>query len=221
MVQFIKKYRHGLIILAYAIVYMLFFEYLECRPVWGFHVIDTVFDDYIPFCEYFIVPYLLWFPYQILTVLYFIFRNKNKKEYYQLIFNMMMGMTVFLIVSYAYPNVLHLRPSEFPRENVFTDMVRWLYRTDTPTNVLPSIHVFNSLAACIAIAQSEQLKKHPVISNGAYILAGLIILATMFLKQHSVIDVMGAVLMAYTLYQFVYATEKKKVPSVSRSREFG
>ena len=65
MVQFIKKYRHGLIILAYAIVYMLFFEYLECRPVWGFHVIDTVFDDYIPFCEYFIVPYLLWFPYQI------------------------------------------------------------------------------------------------------------------------------------------------------------
>ena len=42
MVQFIKKYRHGLIILAYAIVYMLFFEYLECRPVWGFHVIDTV-----------------------------------------------------------------------------------------------------------------------------------------------------------------------------------
>ena len=82
-------------------------------------MIDTVFDDYIPFCEYFIVPYLLWFPYQILTVLYFIFRNKNKKEYYQLIFNMMMGMTVFLIVSYAYPNVLHLRPSEFPRERVY------------------------------------------------------------------------------------------------------
>ena len=48
MVQFIKKYRHGLIILAYAIVYMLFFEYLECRPVWGFHVIDTVFDAAIP-----------------------------------------------------------------------------------------------------------------------------------------------------------------------------
>ena len=45
MVQFIKKYRHGLIILAYAIVYMLFFEYLERRPVRGFHVIDTVFDD--------------------------------------------------------------------------------------------------------------------------------------------------------------------------------
>lgn len=55
-------------------------------------------------------------------------------------------MTIFLIVSYAYPNAQHLRPVEFPRDNIFTDVVRWLYKTDTPTNILPSIHVFNSLA---------------------------------------------------------------------------
>ena len=204
MVQFIKKYRHGLIILAYAIVYMLFFEYLECRPVWGFHVIDTVFDDYIPFCEYFIVPYLLWFPYQILTVLYFIFRNKNKKEYYQLIFNMMMGMTVFLIVSYAYPNVLHLRPSELPRENVFTDMVRWLYRTDTPTNVLPSIHVFNSLAVHMSLTNCEALRDHKVVRYGSLVLTLLIIMSTMFLKQHSVIDVCCGATLALFGYLFFY-----------------
>ena len=204
MVQFIKKYRHGLIILAYAIVYMLFFEYLECRPVWGFHVIDTVFDDYIPFCEYFIVPYLLWFPYQILTVLYFIFRNKNKKEYYQLIFNMMMGMTVFLIVSYAYPNVLHLRPSEFPRENVCTDMVRWLYRTDTPTNVLPSIHVFNSLAVHMSLTNCEALRDHKGVRYGSLVLTLLIIMSTMFLKQHSVIDVCCGATLALFGYLFFY-----------------
>ena len=204
MVQFIKKYRHGLIILAYAIVYMLFFEYLECRPVWGFHVIDTVFDDYIPFCEYFIVPYLLWFPYQILTVLYFIFRNKNKKEYYQLIFNMMMGMTVFLIVSYAYPNVLHLRPPEFPRENVFTDMVRWLYRTDTPTNVLPSIHVFNSLAVHMSLTNCEALRDHKGVRYGSLVLTLLIIMSTMFLKQHSVIDVCCGATLALFGYLFFY-----------------
>ena len=204
MVQFIKKYRHGLIILAYAIVYMLFFEYLECRPVWGFHVIDTVFDDYIPFCEYFIVPYLLWFPYQILTVLYFIFRNKNKKEYYQLIFNMMMGMTVFLIVSYAYPNVLHLRPSEFPRENVITDMVRWLYRTDTPTNVLPSIHVFNSLAVHMSLTNCEALRDHKGVRYGSLVLTLLIIMSTMFLKQHSVIDVCCGATLALFGYLFFY-----------------
>ncbi len=204
MVQFIKKYRHGLIILAYAIVYLTFFRYLEHRPVRGFHVIDTVFDSHIPFCEYFIVPYLLWFPYQIATVLYFIFINKNKKEYYQLILNMMMGMTIFLIVSYIYPNVLHLRPSEFPRENVFTDMVRWLYRADTPTNVLPSIHVFNSLAVHMSLTNCESLRDHRGVRYGSLVLTLLIILSTMFLKQHSVIDVCCGATLALFGYLFFY-----------------
>ena len=204
MVRFIKKYKHGLIILAYAIVYMIFFNYLEHRPIRGFHVIDTVFDDHIPFCEYFIVPYLLWFPYQIITVLYFIFRNKNKKEYYQLISNMMMGMTIFLIVSYVYPNVLHLRPTEFPRENVFTDMVKWLYRTDTPTNVLPSIHVFNSLAVHMSLTNCESLRGNKKVKYSSLILTLLIIMSTMFLKQHSVIDVCCGATLALFGYLFFY-----------------
>ena len=204
MVQFIKKYKHGLIILAYAIVYLTLFGYLEQKPVHGFHVIDTVFDSHIPFCEYFIVPYLLWFPYQIVTVLYFIFINKNKKEYYQLILNMMMGMTIFLIVSYIYPNVLHLRPSELPRENVFTDMVRWLYRTDTPTNVLPSIHVFNSLAVHMSLTNCEALRDHKSVRYGSLVLTLLIILSTMFLKQHSVIDVCCGATLALFGYLFFY-----------------
>ena len=43
---------------------------------------------------------------------------------------------------------------------MFTDMVKVLYKTDTPTNVLPSIHVFNSIGAGIAISHSNDLKKH-------------------------------------------------------------
>ena len=146
MAKFIRKYKHGLAIILYALLYIILFAWLENRPVHMYHVIHTVFDDMIPFCEYFIVPYMLWFPYMIMAVFYFIFINKNKHEYWQLALNLMMGMTVFLIVSFLYPNIQHLRPSEFPRDNVFTDAVRWLYSTDTPTNILPSIHVFNSLA---------------------------------------------------------------------------
>lgn len=193
--EFFKKYKHGLVISVYSCIYLLFFFYLERMPVHGYHVVHTVFDDLIPFHEIFIVPYLLWFPYMIGTVLYFIFVNKNKREYYQLICNMMMGMTIFLIVSYVYPNVLHLRPTEFPRENIFTDMVRWLYRTDTSTNVLPSIHVFNSLAIHMALTSCGELKKHKWVRRSSLYLTVLIIMSTMFLKQHSVIDVcMGATL---------------------------
>lgn len=64
----------------------------------------------IPFCEYFIIPYLMWFLYIALTVGYFAFINKNKQEYYQLIFTLGLGMTLFLVVSYFYPNGQDLRP---------------------------------------------------------------------------------------------------------------
>lgn len=108
----------------------------------------------------------------------------------------------------------------FERDNIFVDAVRMLYRTDTCTNVFPSLHVFNTLCACIAIHKSQALKKHKAVCIGAYVLGALIIMATMFLKQHSVLDVTGAFIMAYLLYHWVYAEETKKVPGYSKRPVF-
>lgn len=211
LVEFLKKYKHGLVILIYCLVYLMLFSYLEHRTVPAYNVVHTVFDDMIPFCEFFIVPYLLWFPYMVFAVIYFIFFNKNKHEYYQLIFNLMMGMTIFLIVSYIYPNIQHLRPAEFPRDNIFTHAVQMLYATDTPTNILPSIHVFNSLAIHMSLTNCEALREHRKIRYSSLVLTVLIIMSTMFLKQHSVIDVcMGATLalFGYLLFYPERNTEK-------------
>ncbi|WP_122641757.1 phosphatase PAP2 family protein [Luxibacter massiliensis] len=213
----IRKYKHAWVF-AYILVYMPWFVYLEKHVTTNYHVIHSVIDDKIPFIEYFIVPYLLWFVFIIATFLYFFFTDVE--GFYKLAKLMFAGMTIFLIISTLIPNGLNLRPVYFERDNIFVDMVRALYKTDTPTNVLPSLHVFNSIGACIAIFHSEALKKHPIISWSAYILSGLIILATMFLKQHSVIDVMAAVLMAYILYQFVYESERKKVFKLAKQAAF-
>ena len=193
--SFVKRYKHGLVILVYGIIYMFFFQYLEQRQIYGYHIIHTIFDDMIPFCEWFIIPYILWFPYVFITIIYFVFFNEDKHEYYQLAFNLMMGMTVFLIVSFLFPNMQQLRPAVFPRENIFVDAVRLLYRTDTPTNILPSMHVFVSLAVYMSLSSCKSLQKHVVIRRSSLALTILIILSTMFLKQHSVIDVcMGSTL---------------------------
>ncbi|MCQ5081231.1 phosphoesterase, partial [Gemmiger formicilis] len=40
----------------------------------------------------------------------------------------------------------------------------------------------------------------------------------MFLKQHSVLDVFGAVIMAYVLYKVVYEPEKKMIPQLSKQK---
>ena len=72
---------------------------------------------------------------------------------------------------------------------IFTQLIAGIYRTDTPTNILPSIHVFNSLAVYFAIHNCQTLKDKKWLQGGSLILSSLIILSTMFIKQHSVIDV--------------------------------
>lgn len=211
--KLIQKYKHAWVLL-YALIYMPWFLYLEKHVTTDFHVIEIPLDDKIPFVEYFIVPYLLWFAFIAVTIGYFFFADKA--GYYKLTAFLFTGMTIFLIVSTLYPNGQTLRPVTFARDNIFVDMVKTLYKTDTPTNVLPSIHVFNSIGAYIAISHSEKLRSKKWIRYGAFILTVLIILATMFLKQHSIIDVITAGIMAVVMYQVIYAAELKKETSLSK-----
>ena len=158
----------------------------------------------IPFCEYFVIPYFLWFAFIAVALIYFGFFNKNLKEYYQLAFNLGIGMTLFLIISYIYPNGQDLRPETFANDNIFTQMVQYLYSIDTPTNVFPSIHVYNSVAVAIAFMTCRKLQKHPAVRYGTVALAISIVLATMFLKQHSVSDVCCALIMNLGSYMLLY-----------------
>ncbi len=216
--DFIKKWGTKLIVPLYMIFYLASFTYLENRVTYRFHVIHSSLDSLVPFCEYFVIPYFLWFAYIAVTVLWFMFKNKDEKEYMQLIFNLGIGMTVFIIVSWVYPNGHFLRPISFPRDNVFTDMVRFLYSIDTPTNVLPSIHVYNSIAAFIAIARCRALKNNRLVVGGTFILTVSIVAATMFLKQHTVVDVVLALALNVVVYLLVYRPEDSRV--VVRRREY-
>jgi len=117
------------------------------------------------------------------------------------------GMTIFLFISWVWPNGLDLRPETFPRDNFFTGLVADLYQRDTSTNVFPSIHVYNSVVAFIAINRCKALRKRKVIRAGAFVLSTLIILSTVFLKQHSVADVLGAFVMNAVLYVIIYRPE--------------
>ncbi len=201
--RILKKYQHGFWIIGFGIFYLICFHYLEHRPVEFLHIIHATLDDRIPFCEYFILPYLLWFPYIFITVFYFIVNPKTKQDLYQLTKNLCMGMGLFLVISFLYPNGHNLRPLYFPRDNVFTDLVKFLYQHDTATNILPSIHVFNSLAVHTALCNCTTLGKYRAVRAGSLILTISIILSTMFLKQHSVIDVSmgtGLALLGYILF---------------------
>ncbi len=201
MKEFFCKYKH-IWILSYGLIYLTWFFYLERTVRKGYHVIHVRLDDYIPFEEIFIIPYLLWFAYVAAAVLYLFFTNKE--EYYRLCIYLFSGMTISLIICTFYHNGTDFRPILDADKNIFTRLVSRLYVADTPTNVFPSIHVYNSICTHVAVSRSEGLKKYPVIQRFSAILMVLICMATVFLKQHSVVDVLGGCIMAYILYYVVY-----------------
>lgn len=202
--RIIDSLKMAIPIAIYAIIYLTWFHHLEVTPQVHYTEVHTALDDKIPFLEIFVVPYFAWFFYVSFVVLYFLFKYE-KEDYYKLLSFLITGMTVFLIVSTLFPNIQHLRPTTMPRDNIFTHMVAYLYKTDTPTNLWPSIHVYNSIGVFIGAYTSKRVSRRGKIFSG--VLSTLIILSTMFIKQHSTFDVATAFALGLIVYVIVYRSE--------------
>lgn len=186
--ELLKKYEH-IWILGYGFIYLPWFMHLEKTVTSNYHIMHSSLDDMIPFNEYFVIPYLLWFAYVTAAIAYLFF--KNKEEYYRLCAFLFTGMTLSLLICTLFPNGTDLRTAVNPDKNLCSRLVYMLHQADTNTNVFPSIHVYNSIGTHIAVMKSESLKKHKVIRILSGILMVAICMATVSLKQHSVLDVAG------------------------------
>ena len=168
-----------------------------------YHEVVCALDAYIPFCELFALPYYFWFAYMVGLALYaLLFEHQMFREFMWFV---ILTYSVTAVIYLAWPNMQALRPAEFPRDNLFTDIIRGLYGYDTNTNVCPSIHVLGSMAVCLPGLRSKTLrgwgwKVFFIVSNV------LICMSTVFLKQHSIIDVfvaLGLTAVCYPLVAFV------------------
>lgn len=206
--------------LMYIFIYLPWFFYIEniiTPDLSIIHIIHCSLDDLIPFCEIFIIPYTSWFLYIAFSCM-FIFLKGSDSEYLKLGISLVIGMSLSLTICMIYPSGLNLRPAQFPRHNIFTSLVSLLYSTDTPTNVFPSIHVYNSLAIHISIMKLKVLENYRWVKNCSLILCILICLSTVFLKQHSILDVTGAVVMMILLYVLIYVLDYSKIFSKVKKR---
>ena len=175
--------------LLYFPIYMFIFV-LEEKYITDCRLIGIPLDKKIPFIEWFFFPYYIWFPFVGAVVARLFF--KDKKTFLKTLGFLYFGMTVFLIVNVAYPNRLDIRPTEFTRDNIAIRMAQAMYEGDTPTNVLPSIHVYNTIGVLVSVWTTAKDMKHKCVKWLVTLLGALIICSTVFVKQHSVIDVLAA-----------------------------
>ncbi|WP_425755143.1 phosphatase PAP2 family protein [Ihubacter sp. rT4E-8] len=194
----VKKYRHLLLIL-YVPVYLISFfamEYLvpETAEYW---VSYCPLDDLIPFCEYFIVPYYLWYILLFVVGIWLLIQDIPVFRLYM--YCIICGFSLSILLCIVFPNGQDLRPEIFERDNVFVDLVRFVYAADTNTNVIPSMHALGAIFAAMAISASKKVQRVSV-KVFTWILATLICAATCFVKQHSALDVAASVVLGVTIY---------------------
>ena len=106
------------------------FPYLLYWPVFGvlflcvellwirdsYYPIACPLDDWIPYCEYFVVPYLFWFVFLVGMLVYTLFWEPTAfKKMMQFI---MITYTAAMVIYLVFPNCQQLRPVSFERDNI-------------------------------------------------------------------------------------------------------
>lgn len=192
----------------YLPIYLIGFFTLEhlidgSAPYW---VSWMPLDDKIPFVGGFVLAYYAWYPLLVFTGIFLIVRDGPAfRRYMQFI---AIGFTLSMVICAIFPNGQDMRPTEFASENLFTQMMQAIYAADTNTNVFPSVHVVGSIAALFAYFDSDGLKK---LRIPAFFLVILISASTVFVKQHSVLDILGGVALCVPIWILMRCLRRKEI----------
>ncbi|MBM7582036.1 hypothetical protein JOD02_000873 [Caldicoprobacter guelmensis] len=197
------KYKHLSLVSLYGFA-QIWFQYCE-RTVRPKYFMYSMLDNYIPFIKYFVVPYLFWFIYMGLGFLYL--AVVSKKDFYRLCIYMFGGMYLCYVLYLLFPNGQNLRPI-ITDNDIFSRIIKHIYATDTPTNVAPSIHVFNSIAVHVSLVNCPQFREKRWMKLASFICMTTISASTVLIKQHSIKDVMWSILLAMAFYVAIYQVPK-------------
>jgi membrane-associated phospholipid phosphatase len=177
----------------------------EKLVVEGYASTAIPFDDAIPFFAPAVVFYVLWFPLLFFSGLWLLLKDAlNFRRY---MFALAVCMTLAAVVYLLWPNGQDLRPDLSRPRDLFEWMLGGLYRIDTNTNVLPSLHVACVVPVVACLRSSPGIRRRWVPA-AAGVLSLLVAASTVFVKQHAILDlaagaVLGAVavLAAFRLFR--------------------
>ncbi|MCX4162417.1 MULTISPECIES: phosphatase PAP2 family protein [Paraburkholderia] len=196
-------YRQALVALLGMLVGLSIFFALERAIVPRYSFVTPV-DSYIPFIPVSWYVYVLFFPFVVALSAYAPASDFNAFKSATLL-AFAIGIVSFLMFPEFIP-----RPDTALIENAFLrQRLSRMWRLDLPSNGFPSLHVAVTCLACLMLRSSRHWWL--VALAGA-----LICLSTLTLKQHTVADVAGGVLLSAVCS---FLAHKHKRQNVGASRE--
>jgi membrane-associated phospholipid phosphatase len=157
------------------------------RTAKGGVVLETVLDSYISLAPVWIIPYLggvILF----LAILIAAFRFMPYDMFKAFVMSNLTAAAVAYIIFLVYPTYAH-RPT-ITGTDTLSQWIRWLYSNDRAYNAFPSAHTFYTIIAWLYFWYWQ-----PRVRAITTVLAALVILSTLFTKQHNILDLVGGVVL--------------------------
>ena len=201
------QFAHLKLLLGWVGYFILYFLTENLIPAENCTPVHCFIDDLIPFCEWFLIPYVFWYGLIVFSLGYFLLYDvenfKNLQKY--IIITQILAMVCYIF----FPTRQDLRPEFFERDNFLTKAVLVLYNFDTNTGVCPSLHV----AYSIGIASTWLRRRDTGVLGKVFVVVAvvLICLSTMFIKQHSAVDFFAAIPVCLVAELVVFGRKKQKI----------
>ena len=204
MVSVWKKYERqfllGLVVAFFLLGYNIINSFTVGRNAF---TLLTYIDEIIPFEASFILIYNLAFFVAILPL--FFVKNRIKFRNVAYSYFLVTSMTFFIFLVFP---VKMIRPWVEPT-NFLNNIVLFVYSIDLSYNAFPSLHVVYPFLAGMIIIK-ENIKWGFLVVLLAFIIA----LSTLFVKQHYLLDVLGGFLIAalgFLVYRYLSSRSLKRV----------
>ena len=189
IIDYIKKEKMffistGFLFLGNALFYWLI-KFFQSNPVY----IDFYLDDKIPFWGWLIYVYNMFYPFCLLAF-YLLYRN-DKRAYYKGILSAMIGFVICNIIFLIIPTIMYRPPT--PSYDPLTNLVLKItyFFDEPPLNCFPSLHCLSCFQVIYSYIRSKCTLKR---KTWIIICSSLIIISTLFVKQHYIYDIVAAFL---------------------------
>ena len=206
--------------LAHSVSYFVFALIIGKIPDSEVLLIHSPLDDAIPFFEWFVFPYVSWY-----LLLFFMGVRSfalGKRAFLRFHLLAVPCMLVSMIFFLFEPNGLPLsiRPDfdSLGRSNFATWAVKLIYLIDSPPRVvMPSMHCSVSAVIPAFYFISPEFRGRCGLKIAVSVYCAAIILSTVFIKQHSVLDLFAgvgfgvAVALLVRIGEWIYDRRRAKI----------
>lgn len=169
-------------IIIYAVLALPLYHIVSEIHITEPHTLFSPIDYYIPFISAFAIFYVfIFYPFILFTIGYFVYIRPEKADRF---FSALFLIYAVSFITYIVFPVMMIRPNpnSLPKD-FLSQVMKKYYESDPPLNCFPSLHA--ALSTIAAYYLSKEKPKYRIIF---WFIATCIILSTLFVRQHVIVD---------------------------------